>query len=498
MNRTVPIAAAAAVAALAAVAPLSAGAARPQAPAGAIVFTSVRSNDGRELYVVNRDGSGLRRLTFNTLFERQAAWSPDRTQVAFSAADSNGNFDIYLINADGSSQQRLTADPAADQGPQWTSDGRIVFQRDSRAWVMNADGTNAAELATGAGDAVTPTASPHGDEIAFASSRGGATYAIYVMHENGKALKQVTQPAAGQDVQPRFSPDGKQLTFIRDNGTPDNDLYVVGENGKGLRQLTATPNRIEFWSSWSGDDVVFSARDAAFNWHLYSVPSTGGPETNVSTIPQAPYVDSFDHGVVDTSFWYVLQDPGSSISVSNGEAVASISGSAVPGPPFNQVATGIGSPCHTLGDFDYQVDYRLLTWPAHGGFFAQLQSVFGWINASRQSAPWDPPYNQQYGAWTGGDTFQFNSINTVDTAGSLRVQRIGSTVYAYERGVGEPWNLFFTGRNQTGEGIPQLTFSASADNFAHQDGSVAYDNFRLNSGPLTCPSWWQDFAPDAG
>jgi dipeptidyl aminopeptidase/acylaminoacyl peptidase len=380
MSRFIPIAAAAFVAA---VVPLSAGAARPAAPAGSIVFTSARSNEGRELYVVNRDGSDLRRLTFNTLFERQAAWSPDRTQVAFSAANEGGNFDIYLINADGSDQQRLTSDAARDDSPQWTSDGRIVFQRDDRAWMMNGDGSGAVELATGPGDALTPTASPKGDDIAFASNRGGGTWAIYVMYANGKALKQLTQPAAGQDVQPRFSPDGKQISFVRDNGGSDNDLYVVDVNGKNLRQLTATPDRGEFWSSWSGDDVVFSARDASFNWHIYSVPAAGRPEAPVATVPKAPYVDSFDHGTVDTSFWYVLQDPGSSIAVSNGDVVASISGSAVPGPPFNQIATAIGSPCHMLGDFDYQVDYRLLTWPANGGFFAQLQSVFGWINAAR-------------------------------------------------------------------------------------------------------------------
>jgi hypothetical protein len=287
------------------------------------------------------------------------------------------------------------------------------------------------------------------------------------------------------------------VSFVRDNGTPDNDLYVVDPNGQNLRQLTNTPNRIEFWSSWSGDDVVFSARGSDGNSRVYSVPSAGGAESSVSTIPGSGFTDTFSGPSVDTGMWYVLQDPGSSIGVSNGELVASISGSAVPGPPFNQVATAIGSPCHTLGDFDYQVDYRLLTWPANGGFFAQLQSVFGWINVARQSAPWDPPYNQQYGAWTGGDNPQFNSVNTLDNAGSLRVQRVGSTVYAYVRGVGEPWNLIFTGGPQTGEGIPQMTFSANGDTFAHQDGSVAYDNFRLNSGAVTCPSWWQDFAPDA-
>lgn len=484
------------VTAAAAVAPLTASAAKP--PAGAIVFTSTRANGDRELYVVNRDGSGLHRLTFNSLFERQAVWSPDRTQIAFSAGDASGNFDVYVINADGTGQTRLTTDAARDDSPQWTPDGRILFQRDERAWIMNADGAAAAELPTGPGDAITPTASPRGGLVAFASNRGaGTTEAIYVMKVNGNGVKQVTFPTAGEDVQPRFSPDGSQISFMRDNGTPDNDLYVVDANGQNLRQLTKTPDRVEFWSSWSGNAAVFSARGSDGVWHLYSVPSSGGAESTVSTIPGPGFTDTFSGPTVDSGMWYVLQDPGSSIGVSNGELVASISGSAVPGPPFNQVATGIGSPCHTLGDFDYQVDYRLITWPAHGGFFAQLQSVFGWINAARQSTPWDPPYEQQYGAWTGGDTFQSNFINTADTAGSLRVQRIGSTVYAYERGVGEPWNLIFTGGPQTGEGIPQMTFSANGDTFGRQDGSVAYDNFRLNSGVLTCPSWWQDFAPDA-
>jgi hypothetical protein len=53
-----------ALAAAALVLPLAAGA-RP-APAGSIVFTSDRANGDRELYVINTDGSGLRRLTFQS------------------------------------------------------------------------------------------------------------------------------------------------------------------------------------------------------------------------------------------------------------------------------------------------------------------------------------------------------------------------------------------------------------------------------------------------
>jgi hypothetical protein len=496
MSRTILFAALAA--AVVGALPLSAAAKKQPPAAGAIVFTSTRANGDRELYVVSGDGSGLRRLTFNSLFERQAAWSPDRSRIAFSAADPGGNFDIYVVDADGSGQTRLTSDPARDDSPQWTPDGQILFQRDTRAWTMNADGSGAAELPTGPGDALTPTASPNGRLIAFASNRGAGTGdAIYVLKETGK-VKQVTFPAAGQDVQPRFSPDGRLISFVRDSGTPDNDVYVVDKDGQNLRRLTNTPDRLEFWTSWSGDNVVFSARDASFNWHLYSVPSSGGPDTSVPTAPRAPYVDSFDQGV-DTGFWYVLQDPGSSISVSNGALVASIAGTAVPGPPWNQVAAQIGSPCHVPGDFDMQVDYRLLTWPAFGGYFASLAAIFGDVSVARQSGPWNPPYNQQYSGWSQTPAgFQSNAVNTLDTSGSLRIQRIGAKVYSYVRGTGEPWQLIFQADGSTGEGVPQFGLSAQADQFGHQDGSVAYDNFRLNSGAVTCPSWWQDFAPDAG
>jgi TolB protein len=111
--------------ATAALALASGAAAKPAAP-GSIVFTSDRANGERELYVVNRDGSDLHRLTFNSLFERQAAWSPDRSRIAFSARDASGNWDLYTIDSSGGDLQRLTTDPGRDDSPQWTPDGRIV------------------------------------------------------------------------------------------------------------------------------------------------------------------------------------------------------------------------------------------------------------------------------------------------------------------------------------------------------------------------------------
>jgi WD40-like Beta Propeller Repeat len=478
-------------AAAALILPFAATAAKAPA-AHAIVFTSNRAQGDRELYIVNTDGSGLRRLTYNGLFERQAAWSPDRTQIAFSAADGTGNFDIYVINADGTGQHLVVGGPAREDSPQWTPDGRIVFQRDDRAWIVNADGSGAAELPTGPGTALTPTVSAKGT-LAFASDRGGPTTAIYTMGLDGKNPRQVTFPSAGGDVQPRFSPNGTDISFMRDNGTPVNDLYVVHLNGGGLTQLTATPGRNEFWSSWSGTDIVFSAGDDQGNIHLYSVPSAGGLERQLSTSPQAGFSETFDNGLLDSSLWHTIQDPGGSVVESNGQLVASISTSAVPGGQFNQVDEHAGWNCQLNGDYDYQVDYSLLQWPQFGGFFAGLNAFFGNAAVWRTSSQFNPPFNQQYQAFMDGGA---GSFSTNDTSGSFRLVRTNGIVSAYVKSPTIPdWRLVASG-SATGSTVLGMGLSEPGNSFTGQAAAVAYDNFRLNGGAVTCPSWWQDLAPD--
>jgi Tol biopolymer transport system component len=477
--------------ALAALAVPLAATAKPAAP-GAMVFTSNRANGDRELYVVNTDGSGLRRLTYNSLQERQAAWSPDRSTIAFSAFDATGNLDLYTIPAAGGAEHRLTTDPARDDAPQWAPDGRIVYEHAGRAWIVNADGSGATELPTGPGDALTPTVSSKGT-LAFASSRGGATEAIYTMQLDGKGLRQVTFPSATGDFEPRFSPNGTDIAFMRDDGTMVNDLYVVHANGSGLLQLTYTPNRSEFFSSWSGNDILFSGFTPD-GVHVYSVPSTGGIEKPVSTRPQAPFSYGFD-GPLDSSLWHTISDPGGSVGPVDGRLVASISASAVPGGQFNQVDEHIGSQCTLGGDFDYQVDYSLLVWPDFGGFYTQLSAFFANGGVARASSQFSPPYNQQYWANTNDSA---GSFTTTDTSGTFRLVRTNGIMSAYVKSPTNPdWRLITSG-SAPGSTVYGMGLWAAADQWAHVDGSVAYDNFRLNSGALTCPSWWNDFAPDVG
>jgi Tol biopolymer transport system component len=89
-----------------------------------IAFSSNRDGNS-EIYVMNPDGSNVRRLTDNPAFDKEPAWSPDGKRIAFSSS-RNGSFDIYVMSVDGfllgegiPAVLRLTTSPSEELGPVW-------------------------------------------------------------------------------------------------------------------------------------------------------------------------------------------------------------------------------------------------------------------------------------------------------------------------------------------------------------------------------------------
>lgn len=116
-----------------------------------VAFSSDRS--GRPMiYVMNIDGSHVKRLTFAGTYNSTPAWSPDGQTLAIGILDVN-HFDIFTIKADGTGLTRLTdakkpnGRPANNESPSWSPDGtHITFVSDRtgkrQIYVINADGTN--------------------------------------------------------------------------------------------------------------------------------------------------------------------------------------------------------------------------------------------------------------------------------------------------------------------------------------------------------------------
>jgi TolB protein len=93
-----------------------------------------------DVFVVGRDGTGLRRLTDEPGQDGWPAWSPDGRSIAFTAARGAGQQErsIWIMRSDGGGKRRV----ANGEYPVWSPDGRfLMFQVDNQLFVARPDGS---------------------------------------------------------------------------------------------------------------------------------------------------------------------------------------------------------------------------------------------------------------------------------------------------------------------------------------------------------------------
>jgi TolB protein len=119
-------------------------------PAGAINVEPTISPDGSKIafsserggrpmiYVMNSDGSNVKRLTYKGVYNSSPSWSPDGKKIAFAAQDG-ANFDIFVMDADGSNIRRLTTAQKVDgkaahnEDPSFSPDSRYIVYTSNRS-----------------------------------------------------------------------------------------------------------------------------------------------------------------------------------------------------------------------------------------------------------------------------------------------------------------------------------------------------------------------------
>jgi TolB protein len=168
-----------------------------------IAFVSARGG-GVDIWVVNRDGSGLRQLTFSnkmSVSNSSPTWSPTGAQIAFTS-DRTGSNQIYVMSAEGTGIELLTNDTKADR-PTWSpAPFNDIAYTSSRTGgghdvaVVDVATRKVRIMSDGVGDNEQPAFAPSGRHIAFVTKRYGSKDQIAILDRKGNIQRQVTKDGA--------------------------------------------------------------------------------------------------------------------------------------------------------------------------------------------------------------------------------------------------------------------------------------------------------------
>lgn len=258
-----------------------------------------------DIYLVGADGGDVKALTSDGN-SHNPAWSPDGKRVLFvhdsalqmkpfckkqKEFESYHPVELYVKDRDGGNRHLLRRIEPVIFSAAWSPDGKtLAVSCMPEAWmnrpdlsgdpmrnglfVLAADGQGEPQLLFR--NALNPSWSPDGKQLAFSVERPRGQWAVHVADSDGSHDAQLTDPflIAGS---PAWSPDGKLIVFDQFGGQRNQQVFVMNADGSHRRQISQGAD----WScghpSWSPDGkrLVFSCRSTS--------PACGGGLASVGT-----------------------------------------------------------------------------------------------------------------------------------------------------------------------------------------------------------------------
>jgi len=262
-----------------------------------IAFVSDNGRRNKEIWVMEADGAGKRRVTNNGSINLFPAWSPDGKTLLYTSfkagrselfllyrgskpgaklintkdekyrgvwqasnskiaavVSRQGNTDIYTVSSTGTDPHRLTESRAIETSPSFSPDGRkLAFVSDRsggpQIWIKDLETGEERRLTFSGAYNASPAWSPTGEWIAYAAQAGN-NFDIYLINPEGTFTTPLVTHARS-DEDPAWSPDGRKLAFSS-NRRGRKEIYRVDIDGQNVTLLTdgfgncTNPS----WSNW--------------------------------------------------------------------------------------------------------------------------------------------------------------------------------------------------------------------------------------------------------
>jgi Tol biopolymer transport system component len=191
---------------------------------------------GSDLFVINADGTGETRLTFNfNSFE--PTWSPDGLELAYQDR-SDGDWEIMVRRISDGVTRQLTNNTSQDIEPTWHGT-TIAFVRTTTvsSSLLTMSSVDGGGVAVRGADVRSPAFAPDGTRLTFVRPQAGSVWNVEILTLATSGLLVVESDGA-RNATPTFSPDGSHIMMAKNLMDPDlatdvYDLWVVPADGSG-------------------------------------------------------------------------------------------------------------------------------------------------------------------------------------------------------------------------------------------------------------------------
>ena len=181
-------------------------------------------------------------------------------------------------------EKQIAAEVGSISELTWLPDGRIAYisAAGGEIWTVNADGTNARPLTSGAEASAGLTVSPDGRRIVFSSARSGKPN-LWSVGPDGSELTRLT--TGDNESYPQFTPDGRWIVFQR-GGIDPRIWRMPSDCGDPVQLSEHDAARPAI--SVDGKLIAYKYLDSGFErsrWSIGIISIDGGPQLMRFDIP---------------------------------------------------------------------------------------------------------------------------------------------------------------------------------------------------------------------